>query len=251
MAFPVVYLVSALVIFDVPSENTVPMVLSPFFIFLSICCMAAGYGLWEMRRWSWYVLAFADVLIGYENIVVLIKYAQTHHKFMSFGLHYFLVLVMFYRVSREVRVPWFLPRIKWWESNARYQLSVPVRIALSSGESFRGRILDLSVGGCYVKLKEEVNENERVEIHFKVFGQSIVCNGITVWQTQPTVTRPKGVGIRFEDSSKELKRVIRVTVKRLRRINSYFNKVDADDESMLTSVFEEDWDEKEFLKTSE
>ncbi|MGZ3709071.1 MAG: PilZ domain-containing protein, partial [Bdellovibrionota bacterium] len=112
---------------------------------------------------------------------------------------------------------------RWWESNPRYRLSVPVR--LSSGENqIEGEILDLSAGGCFIKLRHELTQDQAVGVQFRVFAHDLDCKGTVVWRTQSTVTHPKGIGIKFEQLPRTQRRTLRLITKRLRKISAFYGR---------------------------
>lgn len=219
LAFPVVYLFIVVLLFDIPPSRLLAILLSPSFYFVSLLAMIVGYSLWEMHRWGWYLFVATNVLIAYQNAVLLNEYGETHHKFLSFMVFLGGLLAISYRVAREVRVPYFFPKIRWWESNPRYRLAVPVKVT-QLGQEFEGQILDVSAGGCFVKLREEITQHEAVKLQYSVFGFDMECEGIVVWRSESTVTRPKGVGVKFTVLTREQRRVLRQITLRLRRIAS-------------------------------
>jgi hypothetical protein len=122
-----------------------------------------------------------------------------------------------------VRVPWFLPRIRWWESNPRYRLAVPVSLRRNGTDAaLEGEILDLSMGGCFVRIRQELTQDEAVSLRFTVFGQAFDFQGTVVWRTQSTVTHPKGVGIKFAPLQRPQRRVMRAVTARLKQISTFY-----------------------------
>lgn len=230
LAFPLTYLGITAILFDVPLSGLTDVLLSPVFYVNSAVGVLTGYGLKEMRRWAWYLLLASAILIAYENAVILHSFAETHHKVLSYIVSLLLLVGVMHRISREVRVPYFFPKIRWWESNPRYKLSVPVRVKRPSpkmgetDQALEGEILDLSMGGCFVKLRSEINRDESVSLAFRVFGLNVECKGTVVWRTQSTVTHPKGVGIKFSLDTKMQKRVLRQINTRLRKIASLYRR---------------------------
>lgn len=219
LAFPVSFLVLSAVFFDIPASSIVPVLLMPFFYILSALCMVVGYGLWEMRRWSWYVMLFANVGIAYESAYFVTHLGETHHKLLSLIVWLAVLILLTYRVTRELRVPYFLPRIRWWESNTKYHMAVPVRLDRDEGPGVVGEILDISLRGCFVKAPDRIRESEDMTLLFKVFGQPIVCSGKVVWAAESTVTHPKGVGVRFDPLPRAVRRRLRIAIKRLARVS--------------------------------
>lgn len=222
--FPFIYLILSAIVFDIPLRLLVPVFLSPFYLFLCFWTVFAGYGLLEMKRWSWYVFTFAIVLILYENIFLITRYSESHNKALAFILSVGFLVLLFYRINREIRVPYFMPRIRWWESSLKYQMAIPVQVVGKKSVELNGKIMDLSLSGCFVKLKEDLEQDEDVVLNFQVFGQKIECKGTVVWRGQSSVTHPKGIGIKFEPMTRNQRRRIKVTALRLRKVASLYRK---------------------------
>jgi hypothetical protein len=222
MAFPVVYLLVAAVVFDIPAHLCVRMLLSPQYYLLSFVSAVAGFGLWEAKRWAWYVFLLANVFALYFTAVVALEYGESNHKLLAFLVYFGLTIGVIARVGREVRVPYFLPKIRWWENNPRYKLVVPVEIVRTHGERLAGEILDLSMTGCFVKLRTELPTDERVSLEFEIFSHRIHGSGLVVWKTQSTVTHPKGIGIKFEPFERHDRRLMRAIQQRLRKIAAFY-----------------------------
>lgn len=231
MAFPVTYLLVTAVLFDIPLQSLAGIPLSPFFFFLSIFAVCAGYGFWEMRHWAWYLFVAVNTLMAVENALVVHTYSESHHKVLAYIASLLLMVALMHRMSREVRVPYFFPKIRWWESNPRYKLSVPVRVSRRGSAqlgvpdpAIEGEILDLSMGGCFIKLRTELKHHEAVSLSFTVFGLTIDCEGAVVWLTQSRVTHPRGVGVKFALTTRIQKRNLRQINARLRKIAALYRR---------------------------
>lgn len=224
VGFPVSYLVLAAILFNISAENGIKLLLTPFYWMLSTFAVIAGVGLWEMRRWSWYVFAVTNVFVIYENAVVLSEYSAAFHGAIAFLISASVLAAVTYQVAREIRVPYFFPRIRWWESNPRYRLSVPVVMRRKDGSVIEGDILDISVGGCFVKLHSDLLQDESLSLNFSFYDMPISCNGIVVWRTHSTVTHPKGIGIKFEPLNRTDRRSLRIVSRRLKQISILYRK---------------------------
>lgn len=225
LAFPMSYLLMAALLFDIPGKQCVRILLSPSYYVLSAGAMIAGYGLWEMKRWAWYLFITVSVVIVYTNAIVVSDYGTTHHKAVAFVAAALGIGLLVYRVSREVRVPYFLPKIQWWESNPRFKLTLPVKIHRKEGGDFPAEILDLSVGGCFIKSKNEFPLDETLTVSFRVFGEEVECPGTIVWRTQSTVTHPKGMGVKFSSLTRTQRRTLRAITIRLKKISALYRMV--------------------------
>lgn len=222
LAFPVTYLLSVVVLFDIPGRMIGRILLSPTYWIFSLIGTAAGFGLWEMKRWGWYVFLFANIVALYQTAVFATDYGESHHKAFAFVFCAAVVVGLIFRVGREVKVPYFLPKIRWWESDPRYRLVVPVRMVRHDGTQLDGDILDLSMGGCFIKLRTELESDETISLQFTIFGQQVGCSGTVVWRTQSGVTHPKGVGIKFASMTKPQRQVFRAINQRLKEISNLY-----------------------------
>lgn len=228
--FPIFYMVGAALLFDIPSGLWLRILLSPSYYILSIMAITVGYALWEVRRWGWYLLVTVNILMSYLNAVVVNEFGATHHKGLSYVISLLFLAIITYRVAREIRVPYFFPKIRWWESNPRYRLSVPVKLAriqhpqLKDAPPMDGQILDISMTGCFVKLRGDIAQHETIALKFTVFGFTLECEGVVVWRTTSTVTHPKGVGIKFRQLERPQRRCLRQIHSRLRKINAFYRR---------------------------
>lgn len=224
LGFPVFYLFVSALLFDIPAGALLRILLSPFYYLVSLLAMIVGYALWEVHRWGWYLFLITNFLIGYQNAIIVNEYGTTHHKVVAFFASIFGMILIIFRVAREIRVPYFFPKIRWWESNPRYKLLVPVKLTRVEGSTLEGEIMDLSMGGCFIKLKAEIHQHEPVQLKFSVFHLPIECQGIIVWQSQSTVTTPKGIGVKFMPFSRAQKRTLRQIMARLKRVATLYRK---------------------------
>jgi len=224
LGFPLFYIVCAALLFDIPARAYFSILLSPGYYVLSVFAIAVGYALWEVQRWGWYLFVGTNFLIAYENAVAVTVYGTSHHKVMAFFASLFFLLVLSFRVAKEIRVPYFFPKIRWWESNPRYKLSVPVKIMRTDGTTTEGQIMDLSMGGCFVKIRSEIVQHEAVRLSFVVFGLELECPGVIVWRTQSTVTMPKGVGVKFSPMARAEKRILKLIHHRLKKIAHFYRR---------------------------
>ncbi len=221
---PLTFILFVAVAFDVPAEACLRLLLGPMYYITTIGAMIAGYGLWEVRRWSWYALVAATLLLGYESAVILTELGETHHKFLAYFLTLGFLAAALYRVAREIRVPHFFPRIRWWESDPRFRLTAPATVRRADGTTLQGEVLDVAMGGCFLKLRPDLKDDESLAVEFTLYGHTIRCTGTVVWRAFSTVTNPKGVGVKFDQVHKPERRALRAIGRRLRRISSLYRR---------------------------
>ncbi len=221
LAFPVVVFPALIVLFNVSWEQVFRLLISPSFYLLTANMVVAGFGLWEMRRWSWYIFLAANAWLLYWCAVALTEYARTEHKMGSFLMVFGAVVFLLFRVAREIRVPYFHPRIRWWETNPRFRLCVPVQVKWAD-QNLRGEIMDLSRSGCFIRLREEVRTDQEIELVFSVFQMNFKCPGTVVWRSKSTVTHPKGCGVKFLVMPRAQRKSLRLVEGRLKRISAFY-----------------------------
>jgi hypothetical protein len=244
LVFPILYITLGAILFDISLSNCVAILLSPFYYIVSFLVVCSGYGLWEMRRWSWYVFIVSQVLVFYENALFVLNFGESHHKVIAFLAASLFQVALIYRVAREIRVPYFFPRIRWWESNPRYRFSAPVKITRKNGDVLEGEILDIALSGCFIKCRGEVAQDELLVLHFQLYGTSFECPGTLVWCAQSTVTHPRGIGVKFNFLSKSQRRSLRAIQRLLKKISQHYRRFRY---LMNTDDFLKNWEEIESL----
>jgi hypothetical protein len=224
MGAPIFHIAGAAMLFDIPLNACARILLSPGYYLVGLIAVGAGYGLWEMRRWAWYLFLVSQVLMVYENAIYVSSEAESHHKVFALLISILVQVIVIYRVALEMRVPYLFPKIRWWESNPNYRLSVPVTLTRKSGEVLIGDILDLSLAGCFVKIRNELMIDENLVIQFRIYSFDMNCTGRAVWLAASSVTHPKGIGIKFGALSKSQKRAFRSIGRRLRKISTLYRR---------------------------
>lgn len=233
LGFPFFYPLFQMSLLDVPSDRVFHFYKTfSFWIFCGIA-QITGYAFHEMKRWNWNSFLVTSFLFTTSNILVLMKYSESQNKVVTFLVSLFLQAAWIYQVAREVKVPYFLPKIKWWQSNPRYKTSVKVeihRVTLSNEMESKiihiGEILDISLGGCFIKSRLDFNLNERILIRFSLFGEILDFYGDVVWRSTSTVTHPKGGGLKFEPLTKLQNKILKYVLKNLRKLNHIQNARD-------------------------
>lgn len=220
VAFPFLFCVYILFIFDVPAVKLAQILLSPLFYFVALWVVLTGYGLWEMLRWTWYVLLPSQILIAYESAVIVANYSESQTKVLSLAMTLALLVFITFRIKAELRVPYFHPRIPWWEMypGTRMHIAVEVlRITKAQSPVVPGWILDLSHMGAFIKSPQEFLQDEKLKIRFTIHDHQIEAPGVIVWRAPSSVTHPKGIGIKFFSLDKTNRRKLRVVLSRMKK----------------------------------
>lgn len=218
LAFPVAYLVPAALLFDIPAVRVAAILISPVFYAVSMLAMAAGYVLLEVRSWAWHLFVLSSLVNTYYTAFILVNEGTIPHKFLAFVVAAVLVCAFAYQVTRELRVPYFSPRIRWWETNPKFRLYLPVLVLADMGRPSEGRVMDLSGRGCFIKLREAVPRDSKVRLKFSLLSQTFDVTGTVVWNAESGVTHPRGVGVKFDSVERENRKRLRALSRRLRKL---------------------------------
>jgi hypothetical protein len=224
IAFPVTFLVALSILFVIPGVELTKILLQPSYYLLSIGGIVTGLGLWDARRWSWYAMRAMSLAMAYSSVVLLVHYGETPQPIPAFFGCIFLIWLLDRAISSELRVPYFMPQISWWESNPRYQIRFPVRVTGARGEVLEGQILDLSLDGCFIKMRPEIQEQTEVTVECELFGKFWASPGVVVWQTFGAVTFPRGLGIKFRPLEKQSRRALKAATIRTRRLDALYRR---------------------------
>lgn len=224
LIFPVSFLILLGLLYNIPGPDLTKILLQPSYYLLSVLGMVTGWALWSVKRWGWYALRALHLAMIYTSIVLLVHYGQTEHSVAAFFVSVLLVWALDRRISSELRVPYFMPQISWWESNPRFQIRIPAKVRGKRGEQLDGTILDLSMSGCFIKVRPEIPEGETVQIECTLFGRPWKADGLAVWQTFGAVTFPRGLGVRFLELPNAERRALKAATIRLRRLSLLYRR---------------------------
>lgn len=225
LTFPVGCLVFAALLFNIPGAVCVRILLSPFYWFVAALALLTGYGLWEVKRWSWNSLLLTNMFAIYQYALFVHDFSESYHKTLVFFLSAFVLMAFCLPVAREIRVPYFFPRLRWWESNPRYKLSVPTKLhAEPHGKALRGELQDIGKVGAFVRTQEELPTGAAVTLQFELFGEKYDLRGQVVWAALSTVTHPRGVGVKFERPAKPVRRSLKEVQRRLRSLAKLYRR---------------------------
>ena len=112
-------------------------------------------------------------------------------------------------------MPYFSPKIAWWESDPKFTIRIPAQVVNSSGRALEADILDLSRLGCFVKCRPDFSEDEVVKIRCRLFGREWTAGGVVVWKTFGAVTHPRGIGVKFGAMERPAARILKAAAVKL------------------------------------
>lgn len=221
-SFPITYIFVLGTFYNLPGSTMLRIFFSFYYITHSLLAVFLGFALYRMRHYAWHLYFVHSVLLVVEQVVIAYGYSENHIReiplvLMCAGISGLLLALKF-----ELRVPYFSPKIAWWESDPRYKISVPADMTCSD-HFYRGDIMDISSSGAFIKTKDPLKVDQVVMIKFSLFDHKFECEGRVVWRTETGVTHPKGVGVRFMGLNRGLQGDLRETVKKLKSLSRRYN----------------------------
>lgn len=217
-SFPLTYILVLASLYNLPLEKVSKIFFSVYYILHSLLAVGTGVALIKMRPYAWHLFLFQSFLLAVEQIYVAAVMAENYHVGVPLVFALTSILIAILLLKMELRVPYFSPRIAWWESDPRYKISVPVQVS-SQDHFHEGEIMDISVGGCFIKTQAPLKIDDSIHVKFSLFEHHFTCLGRIVWRTESAVTHPKGVGVRFLAINKKQNADLKATVKKLRSLS--------------------------------
>lgn len=223
LSTPVTYIILLGALYNLPLVKIGKIFFSFIYWAHSLIAIFSGWSLLKMKPYAWHSFFVLCILMLAEQIYIAYSLAENY--FVPFPLvtAITVIMVLFYLVTSELRVPYFSPRIAWWESDPRYKISVPSQIT-TPDHLYDGEIMDISAGGCFVKTKASLYPDQIIHLRFSLFEKNLGYSGRIVWKTESTVTLPKGVGIKFLGMNRTEQSELRATVKKLRKLSDKFKR---------------------------
>jgi Tfp pilus assembly protein PilZ len=230
LSFPVSYILVLGSFHNLTASKMAAIVFSFYYILHSIFAVFTGLALKKMKPFAWHFYVFHSFVMIVAQFVITYRYSEAHIREIPLSLICVTILGLLVFLKLELRVPYFSPKIAWWESDPRYKISVPVEMA-SADHFYKGDIMDISYTGCFIKTKDPLKVDQSILIKFSLFDHKFECNGKVVWRTESGVTHPKGVGIKFNSISKQSQADLKDTVKKLKSLSRKFKDIRAEEKT--------------------
>lgn len=118
--------------------------------FLLILFPVVALGIYSCRRWGFFLsIAFTLYLIGY-NIWFYINQSEQYYTLPLILIFIILSsIVIFFFLNKYINTPYFNPRMRWWETPARYRIKLDTKLIF---ENYTMNCItsDISSGGCFL-----------------------------------------------------------------------------------------------------
>ncbi len=148
-------------------------------------------GLYRVRLWAWYYFIFHSVGMF---VLSMFGSGQFRLSYATFINAIFLLPIGVF-ISKSIRVPYFNPRVRWWEQSARFLHDVKIRINGKASQTY-----DLSEDGAFIKDDNAggLSIGELLPVELDLGTTVISCHADIRWINLKSTKYPVGYGIKFE-----------------------------------------------------
>ena len=180
-----------------------------------IASVLAGYSVWRVRSWGYVLLFIFGIGVIGADAAQLIAHPKSLNA--MYFVDFILVGCAFFMMARKrFREAYFNPKIRWWETPKRHRANFDGVFEMN-GKQITAPILDISVGGCFVDLGLDSQDNpspdgENLKIEVHCNDLHMACEGQIVRSSE----NPRGVGIKFLNSSKSDRKQVKQILRSLR-----------------------------------
>ena len=169
----------------------------------------AGLAIYLCRKWSFFLYLLCMTALFLISFVEFLD-----HSSAAVFIELILVLVINtsivgYFLIPAVRAVYINPRLRWWESDARYQFEWPVTFTQDM-TSFRGQIRNISNSGLFILSETPPIDASMISIEFVHDNNNYRFVGSSIQHGQQSTL---GFGVRFQHDTTSRRAIRRLTTK--------------------------------------
>lgn len=191
------------------------------YILMSILTMLAGYGVWKVHKWGFYLVILHSIVTIINNSYLYINHYTNEKLAMVLVFNLGLLAIVFLFLRKEIYSPYFNPRLRWWEQAKRFLANFKIELREFDKEDLllEGKTFDISTTGIFIAIDNldivDINKHYsvRLAIDKNIF---VVLKAIPMWKNSGSSKAvPKGIGFKFIDTDKNDIKIINSYTKKL------------------------------------
>ncbi len=165
-------------------------------VFFWLTAIPLAYGLYKVRLWAWYYFLVHSIGMFLLSLVS----SKGLHVTSATAVDALFLLPIGYFISHAIRVPYFNPRVRWWEQTSRFQHSLPVKLNGVECSTY-----DLSREGAFVAQSESLalTAGQTVTLEIQLDQETIRGSATVRWVNEKKDKYPAGYGIQFNHVSRD------------------------------------------------
>jgi hypothetical protein len=160
-----------------------------------------AFAIFSVKKWSYPV--FMTVMV--YQAASLFYQAHSFPNILDLKLVFLITFLNVgfasYFLNSRVRTVYYDQRLKWWESQPRYEVQIPCSLNVGDGKSENASILNISVGGVFLKSPYALSVGSEVCLAFESLGIAVSTTGKVLY------FRNEGYGINFIPNAQSLDQI--------------------------------------------
>lgn len=171
-----------------------------------------GWGMLSVRRWGWVAfVTFTVFLIGYNSYAFWVNRVYDLGIVVVYNAALAAVAFVFFR--RHLRAPYFNPRLRWWNTDPRYHVTLKAKLTVEGG-ACEAEILDVSSSGIFLSSCADIEVGQVHRVTIEAYGLAFPVQGKVMRRSAPNDPRP-GFGLMFERLDAQSRYEVRLLLDRL------------------------------------
>jgi len=167
-------------------------------------------GLYKVRLWAWYYFLFHSI-----GMILLNFFSNDGSIHVSFAplINLVMLIPIGFFISKEIRTPYFNPRLRWWEQSSRFFHKVKMIIVDKQFYTY-----DISNTGAFIMDdgNADVEVGELIPLIILTDNFKISCYAEIIWVNQKEAKYPIGIGIKYYKMKIRDKYVLKAFIKDLK-----------------------------------
>lgn len=182
------------------------------FFVLVLLPLISGFCIFHCRKWSYAVYICLMIIPFIYSFMTLKGNYELYDVTFRLLVYFVNVLIVGYFMMPNIRNIYFNPRIRWWQTDPRFETDFLAEIFLQDEKIGSGQIKNISVGGFFIAMTEALELEKNVNIRFSSEEQKFDIVGRPVFHR---TFAPAGYGFKMEIGESK-KSGVRELVKKLK-----------------------------------
>jgi hypothetical protein len=171
-------------------------VVGPYDWAVLVAFPVVGWGMLSVRRWGWLAfMVFSVFLVGYNTAGLIVN--QTYDVVLVMLFNVVLVLITFVFFRKHLRAPYFNPRLRWWNTDPRYQVNLVAHVGIDTPGACEAEVLDLSASGAFLSTCADIEVGQVQRFTIEAYGLAFPVQGKVMRKSDPGASHP-GFGVMFQ-----------------------------------------------------
>lgn len=149
------------------------------------------------RRLGYFVVVIGSLYLGTRSVYLFLSTNEMVPTSMLVATNLLFVMAVVYFLKKNTRAIYFNPKVRWWETEARYVVNFPGTMTRLGAQPSEVIISDIALGGAAIETNEKnFLSNEMIRVEFKHAGIEYQYTAGIVWH-RPLTEGKRLLGTRW------------------------------------------------------